>query len=298
MRVVIAGSSGLIGTALADRLHGEGHEVVRLVRRAPSGPDEIRWAPAEGTLGPDALAGADVVVNLAGTGIGDHRWTPAYKREIVRSRVDATTTLSHAIAAGSGPAVPGVLINASAIGFYGDRGDEPLDESSPPGTGFLPDVCRAWEGATSAAEEAGARVVHLRTGLVLSPDGGLMGRMVPLFRAGAGGRLGSGRQWMSWISLADEIGAIRFLMDHDVSGPVNLTAPEPVRNRDFTTALAGALHRPALLPVPRIGLRVALGEFSTDVLSSASVTPAALAGAGFRHTHPTLPEALRWALAD
>jgi uncharacterized protein (TIGR01777 family) len=296
MRVVIAGSSGLIGEALIAKLRGEGHDVVRLVRRPETGPDQIRWAPQEGTLGPDALAGADVVVNLAGAGIGDRRWTSSYKREIVRSRVDATTTLSHAIAAGSPGVKPDVLINASAIGFYGDRGDERLDEDSPAGDGFLPDVCRAWEGATQAAEEAGTRVVHLRSGLVLAPGGGLLGRMVPLFKAGVGGRLASGRQWMSWISLADEVGAIRFLMDHDVSGPVNLTGPEPVRNHVFTSTLGSVLGRPAMLPVPRIGLRVVLGDFSEDVLASARVEPSRLADAGFVHAHPSVETALRWAL--
>jgi uncharacterized protein len=298
MRVVVAGSSGFIGAALVKDLRGDGHEVVCLVRRPSAGPDELTWAPAEGTLGPDALTGADVVVNLAGAGIGDHRWTTSYKRKVLRSRIDATTTIAHAIAAGIDDGGPRVLLNASAIGFYGDRGDEELTETSPAGDGFLPDVCRAWEGATQAAEEAGARVCHLRTGLVLGPKAGLLGRQVPLFRAGVGGKLGNGRQFMSWISLADEVGAIRFLADHDAAGPVNLSGPEPVRNSEFTAALGAALNRPALMPTPRIALRVALGEFAADVLSSAKVCPTVLADAGFVYKHQNVRSALAWALAS
>jgi uncharacterized protein len=298
MKVVIAGSSGFIGAALIARLKSEGHDVVRLVRRTTSAPDEVSWTPAERTLGPDAFAGADIVVNLAGAGVGDHRWTSSYKQEIQRSRVDATTTIAHAVAAGIADGGPKVLVNASAIGFYGDRGDEVLTEQSPAGDGFLPDVCRAWEGATVAAEEAGARVCHLRTGLVLGPKAGLLGRMLPLFKAGIAGKLGTGKQWMSWISLADEVGAIRFLMDADVAGPVNLTGPKPVRNDEFTKIMSTLLSRPALLPVPKIGLRVALGEFSSDVVSSADVVPSVLAEAGFTHEHPDLTGALRWALAS
>lgn len=296
MRVVIAGASGFIGTGLVAQLRGEGHEVVRLVRRTTLAPDELSWTPAERTLGADALVGADAVVNLAGVGIGDHRWTPSYKRQIQRSRVDATTTLAHAVAAGIGDGGPRVLVNASAIGYYGDRDDELLDEDSPAGDGFLPDVCRAWEGSTQAAEEAGARVAVVRTGLVLGPKGGLLGRLVPLFSAGVGGRLGSGKQWMSWISLADEVSAIRFLLDHDVAGPVNATGPKPVRNDEFTQVIGELLKRPTLLPVPKVGLRIVLGEFSSDVLSSANVIPTALMDAGFVHAHPDVTSALRWAL--
>ncbi|HEY2795372.1 MAG TPA: TIGR01777 family oxidoreductase [Micromonosporaceae bacterium] len=296
MKVVIAGSSGFIGAALIARLKDEGHEVVRLVRRTTSSPDEVSWSPAERMLGADALAGADAVVNLAGAGIGDHRWTASYKRKIQRSRVDATTTIAHAVADGIASGGPKVLVNASAIGFYGDRGDEHLTEQSPAGDGFLPDVCRAWEGATQAAEEAGARVCHLRTGLVLGPKAGLLGRMVPLFKAGLGGKLGSGKQWMSWISLADEVSAIRFLLDHDVAGPVNLTGPTPVRNGEFTQVLGDLLNRPTKVDAPKIGLRVVLGEFATDVVSSADVAPAVLTGAGFAHEHADVASALRWAL--
>jgi uncharacterized protein len=267
--------------------------VVRLVRRAAADPGEATWVPAERTLGPAALVGADVVVNLAGAGVGDRRWTSAYKRTIQRSRVDATTTLAHAIAAGIADGGPRVLVNASAIGFYGDRGDEILTEDSPPGEGFFPDVCRAWEGATQAAEEAGARVVHLRTGLVLGPREGMLGRMVPLFKAGAGGRLGGGKQWMSWIALADELAAIRYVMDHDVAGAVNLTSPNPVRNQEFTKVLGSVLGRPAVLPVPSVGLKIALGEFANDVLSSARVLPNVLVDHGFGFEFPDLESALR-----
>jgi uncharacterized protein (TIGR01777 family) len=295
MRVVVAGASGFIGSALVSALKDQQHDVVRLVRRPVASPDELTWSPSEGTLGPDALAGADVVVNLAGAGIGDHRWTAAYKRTIQRSRVDTTTTLAHAIAAGIATGGPKVLVNASAIGFYGDRGDETLDESSPAGDGFLADVCRAWEGATQAAEEAGARVAHLRTGLVLGRRAGLLARLVPLFKAGAGGRLGGGRQWMSWIALPDEIAAIRYAMDHDVAGAINLTAPNPVRNDEFTRVLGRVLGRPAMLPVPSPALRAVLGEFASDVLSSARVRPGVLLDQGFDHVYPDLEPALRWA---
>ena len=187
-------------------------------------------------------------------------------------------------------------MNASAIGFYGDRGDEMLDESSSPGDGFLADVCRAWEGATQAAEEAGARVCFLRTGMVLDRGEGVLGRMVPIFNLGAGGKLGSGKQWMPWISLADEIGAIRYAMDHDLSGPINLTGPNPVRNEEFTPVLAAVLGRPALLPVPAFGLRAVLGEFSADVLSSTRVRPEVLISSGYVHQHTDVESALRWAL--
>lgn len=296
MRIVIAGSSGLIGTALVDRLRNDGHEVIRLVRRTPGGPDELRWSPGGDGLDPAALTDADVAINLAGAGVGDKRWTEDYKRRIRTSRVDSTVTLSRAAAvAANGPQV---LLNASAIGYYGDRGDEVLDENSPAGDGFLPDVCRAWESATQAAEDAGVRVCHLRSGLVLSGNGGLLGRMVPLFKAGIGGKLGDGRQYMSWISLADEISAIRFLMTADhVSGAVNLTGPEPVTNAEFTRVLGRVLRRPTLLPAPKAAIRLALGQFSEDVLSSARVRPAALIDAGFRHEHADVAAAVRWAVA-
>ncbi len=295
MRIIAAGVSGFIGTALLDRLTSDGHDVVRLVRRTTQAPGEITWSPGEGALDARALAGADAVINLAGAGVGDHRWTTAYKREILRSRVDATTTIAHAIAGLPAADRPGVLLNASAIGYYGSRGIGELSEESPPGDGFLPDVCRAWESATTTAEDAGVRVCHLRTGLVLGKGGGVLGRMLPLVKAGVGGKLGSGHQIMSWISLADEVGAIMFLLDHDIAGAVNLTGPAPVSNIEFTHALGEVVGRPTVLPVPGIALKVALGEFSSDVLSSANVLPKALLGAGFAHQHADVTAALRWA---
>jgi uncharacterized protein (TIGR01777 family) len=295
MRIIIGGASGFLGTALIERLRADGHEVTRLVRRTAKGPGELRWSPADGVLDPKTLTGADVAINLAGAGVGDHRWTRSYMEVIRRSRVDSTTTLSHALTdAVSGPRV---LLNASAVGFYGSRGDEILTEQSPAGDGFLPDVCRAWESATQAAEDAGVRVCHLRSGLVLGGGGGLLGRMVPLFRAGLGGKLGDGRQWMSWVSLADELNAIRFLMSHDdIAGPVNVTGPNPVRNEDLTRILGAVLKRPTLLPAPKLGLRIVLGQFTEDVLSSTRAMPSVLTAAGFRHEHDDVESALKWAV--
>jgi uncharacterized protein (TIGR01777 family) len=297
MRIVVGGSSGLIGSALVRRLQADGHEVVRLVRRTAAGSDEVSWSPADGVLDPAALAGADVAINLAGAGVGDHRWTDAYKETIRRSRVDSTVTLSRAIAAaGNGPRV---LLNASAIGYYGSRGDEVLTEQSTPGDSFLSDVARAWESGTQAAEEAGVRVCNLRSGLVLSAAGGLLERVTQLFRYGIGGKLGTGKQFMSWVSLADEISAIKFLMTHDdVAGPVNLTGPEPVRNSEFTKVLGELMRRPTVFPAPAFGIRMVLGQFSEDVLASIRAVPSVLTDAGFVHQHKDVRAALQWALTD
>jgi uncharacterized protein (TIGR01777 family) len=295
VRIIIAGSSGFIGTALIERLRSDGHEVVRLVRRTPQRSDEVSWNPAAGDLAPAALAGADVAVNFAGVGVGDKRWTDGYKQEILSSRVDSTVTLSRAIAAAD-PA-PRVLLNASAIGFYGDRGDEVLDENSAPGDGFFSDVCRAWEAATQAAEEAGVRVCNLRSGLVVGPGGGMMKRLVPLYKAGIGGPLGNGRQYQSWVSLADEIGAIVFLMNAELSGPVNLTGPTPVPNAVFADVLGHALRRPSLLPAPRFGLKLVLGEFADNAVESTRAVPRMLLDAGYEFIHPDVDRAVRWAVA-
>jgi len=297
MRIVVGGSSGLIGSALVRRLQADGHEVVRLVRRTAKGSDEVSWSPADGALDPAVLAGADVAINLAGAGVGDHRWTDSYKETIRRSRVDSTVTLSRAIAAaGNGPRV---LLNASAIGYYGNRGDEVLTEQSTPGDSFLSDVARAWESGTQAAEEAGVRVCNLRSGLVLSAAGGLLERVTQLFRYGIGGKLGTGKQFMSWVSLADEIAAIKFLMTHDdVAGPVNLTGPEPVRNSEFTKVLGELMRRPTVFPAPTFGIRMVLGQFSEDVLASIRAVPSVLTDAGFVHQHPDVRAALQWALTD
>jgi uncharacterized protein (TIGR01777 family) len=299
VKIAITGSSGLIGSRLVHVLRGDGHDVLRLVRRTPRTADEHRWAPEHRQLDSALLADVDAVVNLAGAGIGDRRWTARYKRLILTSRVDATSTISEGLAQAA-EAHPGrnrVLLSASAVGWYGDTGDRVVDESAPPGTDFLALVCADWEAATAPAANAGIRVATLRSGLVLGP-GGLLGRMAPLFRLGLGGRLGSGGQFWPWIALADEVSAIRFLLTGPVSGPVNLTAPTPVSNREFTRVLAEVLHRPAVLPVPGAALRVALGEFApVGVLAGQRAVPAKLEAAGFSFAHPRLDSALRAALA-
>lgn len=287
MRVAVTGASGLIGTALVRSLEADGHRVVRLVRRQPAGPREMSWQPG-GTLGAEALAGVDAVVHLAGAGIGDRRWSAAYKRVIRESRVRGTRTVAEAVA----QARPRVLVCGSAIGFYGDTGGREVDETAPAGSGFLAGVVRDWEAAAAPAREAGVRVVFARTGLVLG-RGGLVGRLLPLFRLGLGGRLGDGRQWMSWISLDDEVAALRFLLDGDLEGPVNLTAPRPVTNADFTRALARAVGRPAVLAVPGAALRLVLGEFAEEgALISQRVLPRRLEEAGFTFGHPEVTAAL------
>jgi uncharacterized protein (TIGR01777 family) len=292
MRVAVTGSHGLIGSALTSHLAGAGHEVVRLVRSDPA-PGDIEWDPRTGRLDQAALAGVDVVVNLAGAGIGDRRWTDDYKREIRDSRTRGTALVSDAIAAGEGR--PPVLLSASAIDYYGDRGDEPVDESSPPGTTFLAEVCRDWEAATAAAESAGARVVHFRTGIVLAASGGALRKLLPLFKLGVGGRFGSGRQWMSWISLADELGAIEHLMASDVTGPVNLTAPASVTNEEFVKTLGRVLHRPAVIPVPRFGPSLIVGREAAETLlyTGQRVLPKVLQSDGYEFAHPELETALR-----
>ncbi|MET9069925.1 TIGR01777 family oxidoreductase [Streptosporangium sandarakinum] len=293
MTIIVTGSSGLLGSALVRSLRADGTRVVRLVRRAPQGPDEAFWDPAEGTLDPAVLEGARAVVHLAGAGIGDRRWNEEYKREIVRSRVEGTATVARALAGlPAGPA----LLSASAIGFYGDTGDREVDETSPPGSGFLArDVVVPWEAATRPAAEAGVRVALLRTGLVLSRDGGMLARILPLFRAGTGAPLGSGRQYMSWISLDDWVGAVRYILnDPEMSGPVNLTAPEPVTNERFTRALGRAVHRPTMpVAVPGFMLRAVLGEFAGEgVLIGQRVLPRRLLEAGHSFRHIRLDDAL------
>jgi uncharacterized protein (TIGR01777 family) len=291
VRVVVTGASGLIGTALVDNLRADGHDVVRLVRRQPRGLDERQWDPATRTIDDDALEGADAVVHLAGAGIGDHRWTDGYRRTIRNSRVQGTATIARAIAATDPPPA---LLCGSAVGWYGDTGEEATDETGPPGRGFLAGVVRDWEAAADPAREAGARVAHLRTGVVLATRGGALGKVLPLFRLGLGGRLGSGRQWMSWIALPDHVAATRFLLDRaDLDGAINVTAPEPVRNRDYTAAVARAVHRPALAPVPARALRLALGGFADEgVLVSQRVLPARLEAAGFGFTYDDVDAAL------
>lgn len=290
MRVVVAGSSGLIGTALVAALRAHDHEVLRLVRRAPAGPDERRWDPAGGTLDPGALEGAGAVVNLCGVGIGDKRWTGAYKQAVRDSRMGPTDVLAREVAARGIP----TLVNASAVGYYGDTGDHVVDESAPAGAGFLAEVCRDWEAATAPASEGGVRVATLRTGLVLSSAGGLLGRLKPLYSLALGGRLGSGRQYFPWISLTDEIAAIRFVVEHDdVSGPVNLTGPAPVTNTEFNRALGAALGRPAPWVVPGFAIKLLIGEFAEQgVLAGQRAIPAKLEAHGFTFTHRTVGQAM------
>ncbi|OIJ90029.1 TIGR01777 family protein [Streptomyces sp. MUSC 14] len=296
MRVAITGSTGLIGSALTRSLLADGHQVVRLVRdRSASTPrdgsESAHWDPVAEHVQPGALDGADAVVHLAGAGVGDRRWTPGYKREILDSRVRGTAALARAVAAAAAP--PRVLVSASATGYYGDTGERVTDESGPAGNGFLAAVCVEWETAADLARQAGVRVVHPRTGLVVAAEGGAFGRLLPLFRLGLGGRLGSGDQYWPVISLTDHIAALRFALDtEELSGPVNLTAPEPPTNREVTRALSRALRRPAFAPVPAVALRATLGEFAGSITCSARVVPGALEKAGFSFTHPTVGEAL------
>ncbi|APY88666.1 TIGR01777 family protein [Streptomyces alfalfae] len=295
-RVAVSGASGLIGTALTRSLTADGHEVVRLVRRAPRGPGEVRWDPAGGRVDTAGLAGCTAIVNLAGAGIGDHRWTAAYKRELRDSRVLGTSALAAAAASLDEP--PRVFLNAGAIGYYGDTGTRAVDETAPAGTGFLPALCVEWEEATAAVREAGIRTVIARNGLVVARQGGAWARLFPLFKAGLGGRLGNGRQYWSYISLHDEVAALRHLLATEtLSGPVNLTAPEPLTNGEITAAMGRVLRRPTLLPAPAPALRVALGEMAGDVLGSQRVRPARLLESGFAFTYPGIEETLRAALA-
>ncbi|MEU1115031.1 MULTISPECIES: TIGR01777 family oxidoreductase [unclassified Streptomyces] len=294
-RVAVAGSSGLIGTALTRSLAADGHEVVRLVRREPHGADEVRWDPRKGYVDTAGLAGCTAVVNLAGAGIGDHRWTAAYKRELRDSRVLGTRALVTAMTSLDEP--PRVFVNSSAIGYYGDTGTRAVDESAPAGRGFLPALCVEWEEATAPARDAGIRTVLARNGLVIGREGGAWGRLFPLFKAGLGGRLGDGRQFWSWISLYDEVAAVRHLIDTEsLSGPVNLTAPDPLTNREVTAAMGRVLHRPTLFPAPAPALRLVLGEMAGDVLGSQRVRPARLLESGFSFTFPGIDEAIRAAL--
>ena len=295
-RVAVTGASGLIGSALVEALEARGDTAVRLVRRAPTQLDEVRWDPTSRTLDPATLDGVDAVVNLAGAGIADKRWTTARKREILTSRVDGTHALSAAIAASGRPVR---LVNGSAIGFYGSRGDEVLTEDSPGGTGFTAEVTRAWEASAAPAVDAGAPVAYARTGLVMAPNGGAMERVLPLARLGLGGPLGSGRQFWPWITLVDEVRALLHLIDHpELTGPVNLVVPLPARQRDFMKALGAALHRPAVLPAPSVALRIALGGFASEVLDSHRVIPTRLETSGFTWEHDSLADTMSWVLSQ
>ncbi|MET8906889.1 TIGR01777 family oxidoreductase [Micromonospora sp. NPDC004551] len=299
MRILMAGVSGFLGTRLVDRLTTDGHQVTRLVRRPPRTPDERQWNPSAAQLDPQVVADAEAVVNLAGAGVGDKRWDDAYKGLIRSSRVDSTTTLAITVAGLPAADRPATLLNASAVGWYGNTGDRTVEEDSPAGEGFLADVCRVWEAATRPAEDAGTRVVRLRTGLPLHRDGGMLKPQLLPFRLGVGGKLGNGRQWLPWISLHDWLDAVAFLLARgDVAGPVNVVGPAPVTNAEFTRELARQLHRPAIMPIPALALKVALGGFAHEALTSTRVLPGVLGRAGFAWTHPDLPGALRAALTD
>lgn len=293
MKVAVTGPSGLIGSALVAALREDGDQVVSLVRRSPAAPDEIAWDPRaeRGGVPPDALAGTSAVVHLAGAGVADHRWTDAYKQEIRASRVAGTQAVASLLAAMDEP--PAVLLSGSAIGWYGDTGGREVDESSPAGHGFLPSVVQDWEAAAEPARQAGIRVACVRSGIVISRRGGVLGRLLTPFRFGLGARLGPGTQFMSWVTLADWIRAARFLAGQpDLSGPVNITTPNPVTNAAFTAALAGVLHRPARLAIPSPVLTAALGGVTSDLLSSARVRPTRLLDAGFTFSYPDLAGAL------
>ncbi len=293
-RIIISGASGLIGSALTSFLSERGWNVARLVRRSPrAGKSEIQWSPADGVLDTHALDGSDAIIHLGGANVAAGRWTAARKASIRDSRVLSTRLLSDVISAMARP--PRVFICASGTGYYGNRGDELLNEESPPGEGFLAEVCRAWESAAEPARQAGVRVVNLRIGVVLSADGGALPKMLPAFRIGLGGVLGGGGQYMSWISMTDLVGMIGFLIDHDdLAGPINAVAPQPVTNREFTRTLGRVLKRPTILPIPAIGVRAILGEMGQALLLEGNrVRPARVESSEFRFQYPDLEGALR-----
>ena len=285
-RIAVSGASGLIGTALVGHLKSEGHTVQRFVRRPVVAPDEIQWDPTSGFVDLSPLEGVDAVIHLAGAGVGDKRWTAKYRATILNSRLLGTTAIAQAVA----KVKPQVFISSSAIGWYGETGNRAVVESDRAGDDFLAAVCREWEGAADLAGDV--RTVKIRTGLVLDPTGGALGRMLPLFKFGLGGRLGNGKQWWSWITLHDQLRAIDFLLSKKVEGPVNLTSPNPSTNLEFTAALARTLHRPALFPAPAFALKLALGGFSSEILGSKKVMPEKLLAAGFEFDYPHLLPAL------
>jgi uncharacterized protein len=293
VNLLVSGSHGLIGSALVPALAARGHRILRLVRLRDSRlPDEVAWDPASGRIDAPALEGVEAAVHLAGANIGARRWTAARKALIRESRLGGTRLLAETLSRLHRK--PQVLVCASATGYYGSRGEEILVEESAPGTGFLAELCRDWEGAAAPARDAGIRVAHLRSGIVLSPSGGALAALLPIFRIGLGGTLGSGRQFMSWITLDDEVGAIIHVLNQDaVRGPVNLASPHPVTNREFTATLGRVLRRPALLPVPGPALWIALGEVAGELLGSQRVHPARLLAAGYPFRHPELEAGLR-----
>jgi uncharacterized protein len=292
--IAIAGSSGLIGSALVSALRASDNRVLRIVRRAPSNADEVHWNPETGEFDTDALRGVDAVVNLCGANIAGKRWSGSFKQLLRDSRITPTEVLSSAVAESGVP----VLVNASAVGYYGNTRSRVVDETAPAGTGFLAQLCRDWEAATVPAERAGTRVVLARTGLVLSPSGGLLSRLRPLFSVGLGPRIGNGRQYMPWISLEDDVRALLFAISQELSGPVNLTGPAPVTNAEFTTSFGRVVNRPTPLFVPGLAARAVLGELAEEsLLAGQRAIPAALERAGFQFHHNTIGEALSYAIA-
>jgi len=285
-KVAVTGSSGLIGAALVAQLQSDGYKVLKLVRRPPRAADEVSWDPKKGEIDLKSLEGVDAVFHLAGAGVGDKRWTAAYRSQILNSRLLGTTTIANACE----QLQPEVFISASAIGYYGETGNREVTEVDRGGDDFLSIVCREWELVANLAPSV--RTIKLRTGLVLDPTGGALGRMIPLFKFGIGGKLGSGKQWWSWITLHDQVRAMIFLMQSEIEGAVNITSPNPVTNKEFTAALAHALKRPAFFPAPAIALRAVLGGFSSEVLGSKKVMPKVLMDNGFKFEYPFVANAL------
>jgi uncharacterized protein (TIGR01777 family) len=298
-KILLSGGSGMLGSALRVALTARSQPILQLVRRTPASPAEIQWTPSSdpAIAHPETLENISAAIHLSGSNVAAHRWTPAYKREIAQSRIQSTHALASTLAQLRNP--PQTLLVASATGIYGNRNSELLDDTSAPGSGFLADVCRQWEAAAQPAVQAGIRVIHLRFGVIIGRGPGALAKMLPIFRLGLGGPLGSGHQWMSWISLHDAVSAILFLLDTPtIAGPVNLTTPNPVTNAQFTRAIARAVHRPAIVPVPAFALRLALGEMADEaLLAGARVYPSKLSFARFQFTHPTIAQAIDSALA-
>jgi uncharacterized protein (TIGR01777 family) len=299
MTILLSGASGMLGSAIGQALLGQGAVIFRLVRSEARSPDELHWNPAARELNLGRLDGSQLLtaaVHLSGANISSQRWTAEYKPQMRASRVGTTQVLAEALARMKNP--PSVLVTASATGFYGDRGDELVDEDSTAGEGYFPQLCQEWEAAARLAEDAGIRVVHLRFGVVIGRDRGVLAKLAPLFRLGLGGRLGNGRQWMSWVSETDAVAAALFALENPaLSGPLNVTSPQPVTNSEFTSQLARALHRPAVLPAPAFALRLAFGEMADEaLLASTRAIPKRLLAAGFVFKHPTLSSALSKAL--
>lgn len=299
-KILLSGSSGMLGAAIGKALAQNGGGILRLVRRSAGNParslSELRWNPPARQLDAPPLEGLSAAIHLSGANVATQRWTAAYKREIEESRIGTTQLLANTLARLKNP--PAVLICASAVGFYGNRGDEILDESSSPGHGYFPGLCVAWENAARPAQEAGIRVVHLRFGMVVGPDGGAMAKLAPMFRLGVGGRLGSGKQWMSWVSETDAVAAALFALENPaITGPINVTAPQPVTNAEFTRELGHAVHRPTIMTAPAFALRLAFGEMADEaLLSSTRAVPQRLLQAGFVFAHPTIASAFAAAL--